>query len=141
MLIVVAAALTRADGAILLQQRPIHTQHGGLWEFPGGKLEDGETPVAALQRELAEELAITVLAADCLPAGFTHAPLPSPTPRGHSALLLLLYRVNRWGGTPAPLHADALAWALPPALHAYPMPPADIALADQLMRASGAFTD
>lgn len=70
-LLVVAAALIDPDGQVMLQQRPAGRQHGGLWEFPGGKVEPGEGPVAALVRELREELAIEIMPGDCVPLGFS----------------------------------------------------------------------
>ncbi len=135
MLIVAAAALFREDGCVLIQQRRHDRQHGGLWEFPGGKLEPGESAAAALRRELAEELGITVIEADCHPAGFTVTDLDAPTNLGHTQLLMLLYRLDRWHGRIAMLDAAALAWVQPDRLHDYPMPPADVPLIDQLARA------
>ena len=89
---VVAAALIRDDGAVLLQKRPEGRTMAGLWEFPGGKIEPGERPEAALSRELGEELAIAVAEADLAPACFASAPL------GERHLLLLLFAVRRWAG-------------------------------------------
>lgn len=118
-LIVVAAALTRGDGAVLVQRRPPGKAMAGLWEFPGGKLEQGEAPVAALVRELAEELGIAVAPAACLPLTFASGSA------GTRDLLLLLYRVAIWTGEPVALAATALRWAAPAALADLPMPPAD----------------
>ena len=91
---VVAAALVDEEGRVLLQQRPGGKALAGLWEFPGGKLEPGETPEAALVRELHEELAITVAPDALEPAGFATEPLPG------RHLLLLLYVIRSWSGTP-----------------------------------------
>ena len=123
---VVAAALVAADGRVLLQQRPAGKQHGGLWEFPGGKLEAGESPEAALVRELGEELGIVVDARDLAPVTFASAAA------GSRHLLLLLYRITRWSGEPRPLDATALAWVHPSAMATRPMPPADYPLAAAL---------
>ncbi len=122
LLIVAAAALIDGDGRVLVQRRRDGV-HAGLWEFPGGKLEPGETPAAALVRELAEELAIEVEAGGLAPAGFASEPLP--TRGGARQLLLLLHVCRAWRGTPRPLAATALRWERPAALRALDMPPAD----------------
>ncbi len=119
---VVAAALVDADGRILLQQRPPGKSMAGLWEFPGGKIEAGETPEAALIRELHEEIGIDVQAACLAPATFASETL------GDRHLLMLLFACRKWRGTPQPLHASALRWARPVEMYALPMPPADIPL-------------
>lgn len=118
-LVVVAAALVDHDGRILIQQRPEGTAMAGLWEFPGGKLEPGETPERALIRELAEELAIDVDQACLAPACFASDRI------GDRHLLLLLYVCRKWRGTPVAQHASALRWVRPVELHAVAMPPAD----------------
>lgn len=117
-MLVVAAALIDSEGRCLMQRRPAHKQHGGLWEFPGGKVEPGEMPVEALVRELAEELGI-VVAPDAL------SPLSFAT---DGAVLMLLYRCTGWRGMPQPLAAEALCWDTPGALAALPMPPVDMPL-------------
>lgn len=127
-LLVVAAALMRSDGRILVQQRPIQKHHGGLWEFPGGKVEPGETPEQALSRELAEELGIAVTAADATPITFATAPID------HGSLVLLLYRVTAWDGEPRALESPALQWLTEPELSSVPMPPVDLALLGTLIR-------
>lgn len=116
---VVAVALVDSDGRVLLQQRPPGKQMAGLWEFPGGKMEAGETPEAALIRELSEELGISVSQSCLAPATFASAPL------GDRHLLLLLFVCRKWEGTPQPLEASALRWVRPIAMHALEMPPAD----------------
>lgn len=116
---VVAVALVDADGRILLQQRPPCKSLAGLWEFPGGKIEPGETPEAALIRELAEELGISVSTACLAPATFASAPL------GDRHLLLLLFVCRKWEGTPRAIEASALTWVRPVQMHTLPMPPAD----------------
>jgi 8-oxo-dGTP diphosphatase len=118
-LVVVAAALIDRDGRLLVQQRPEGRPMAGLWEFPGGKLEPGETPEQALIRELAEELAIDVDHACLAPACFASDML------GERHLLLLLYVCRKWRGTPVAQHASALRWVRPAQLHGLAMPPAD----------------
>ncbi len=118
LLIVAAAALVDSDGRVLVQQRRDGI-HAGLWEFPGGKLEPGETPATALVRELSEELGIDVETACLAPAAFASEPL------GGRQLLLLLHVCRKWKGMPQPIAAAALRWARPIELHALDMPPAD----------------
>jgi 8-oxo-dGTP diphosphatase len=118
-LIVTAAALVDRDGRLLVQQRPAGKSMAGLWEFPGGKLEPGETPEAGLIRELQEELGIATDAACLAPATFASEAL------GDRHLLLLLFICRKWRGTPEPLEAAALKWVRPVELHALAMPPAD----------------
>lgn len=118
-LVVVAAALVDRDGRLLVQQRPEGLSMAGLWEFPGGKLEPGETPEQALIRELEEELAIDVDHACLAPACFASDMI------GDRHLLLLLYVCRKWRGTPVARHASALRWVRPVELHGLDMPPAD----------------
>jgi 8-oxo-dGTP diphosphatase len=122
LLLVTAVALIDVDGRVLLAQRPAHKQLGGLWEFPGGKVHEGETPEAALVRELKEELGI-VVPQRCL------APL---TFASHSYetfhLLMPLYACRNWEGEPEPLEGQKLAWVRKDRLRDYPMPPADLPL-------------
>ncbi|MFZ1108951.1 MAG: (deoxy)nucleoside triphosphate pyrophosphohydrolase [Rhodomicrobium sp.] len=122
LLLVVAVALIDADGRVLLARRPAHKQLGGLWEFPGGKLHEGETPEAALIRELKEELGIEV-APRCL------APLTFAS-HGYETfhLLMPLYACRNWEGEPEPLEGQKLAWVRKDKLRDYPMPPADLPL-------------
>lgn len=126
LLIVVAAALVDAGGRVLLAQRPAHKNLGGLWEFPGGKLEPGESPEAALIREVEEELAVRLDPEALEPFAFA-----SHAYEGFH-LIMPLYVVRRWAGEPQPLEAQALAWVSPAAMDAYPMPPADIPLVAKL---------
>lgn len=121
-MVVVAAALIDADGRVLVQQRPEGKAMAGLWEFPGGKLEPGETPEAALIRELREELGIETQAACLAPACFASEAL------GERHMILLLYVCRKWHGIPQAIEATALRWARPVELHAMPMPPADAPL-------------
>jgi 8-oxo-dGTP diphosphatase len=118
LLLVSAVALVDADGRVLVQQRA-HGALAGLWEFPGGKIEDGETPAIALIRELREELGIDVEAACLAPAAFASEPL------GDRHLLLLLHVCRKWKGIPQPLEAAALKWVRPIELHALDMPAPD----------------
>jgi 8-oxo-dGTP diphosphatase len=119
MLLVVAVALVDTDGRVLLAQRPPGKSLAGLWEFPGGKVDPGETPEAALIRELREELGVDTQES-CL-APFTFA--SHRYERFH--LLMPLYLCRRWQGTPQPREGQVLAWVAPARLRDYPMPPAD----------------
>ncbi len=119
LLLVAACALIDTDGRVLLTRRPEGKKLAGLWEFPGGKLDPGETPEAALIRELHEELGIEV-ANSCL-APFAFASHPYPT----FHLLMPLYLCRRWRGTPQSREGQALVWVRPEKLAEYPMPPAD----------------
>lgn len=120
LLLVVAAALVDSQGRVLVQQRPPGRPMAGLWEFPGGKVEPGELPEAALVRELAEELGIAFDASALVPLTFASEPL------GERRLLLLLYTLRAWDGVPEPHHATALRWVMPAELRALEMPPADL---------------
>ena len=119
LLLVAACALIDADGRVLLARRPEGKKMAGLWEFPGGKLHDGETPEAALIRELKEELGIDVSAACLAPFAFASHDYE----RFH--LLMPLYLCRRWKGTPRPKENQTLTWVRPQKLADYPMPPAD----------------
>jgi 8-oxo-dGTP diphosphatase len=127
---VVAAALVDPEGRILLQQRSPHRRFAGMWEFPGGKIEPGETPEAALIRELKEELGIETDSACLAPATFaSHA-------SDGEHILLLVYVCRKWRGSPAPLDASALRWVAPRDMFGLEMPPADkplIGLLDALV--------
>lgn len=117
-LLVVAAALIAPGGRVLVQRRPADKQHGGLWEFPGGKVEPDEAPEAGLARELAEELGIAVAPAELTPAGFSTGP----------GIVLLLYACRVWRGVPAATEGAALRWVEAGALGGLAMPPADVPL-------------
>jgi len=126
---VVAAALIGPDRRVLLQQRAPGRAMAGLWEFPGGKVEEGELPERALARELEEELGIFVETDSLVPACFASAPV------GGSHMILLLYICRAWRGEPRPLDASALKWLRPDKMEADEMPPADqplIAMLDAL---------
>ena len=120
--LVVAVALIDADGRVLLAQRPPGKHLAGLWEFPGGKVHPGETPEAALIRELVEELGIDV-EASCL-APFTFASFAYPD----FHLLMPLYVCRKWSGIPTAREGQRLTWVRPARLADYPMPPADVPL-------------
>ncbi len=124
--LVVACALIDPDGRVLLAQRPPDKNMGGLWEFPGGKVDSGETPEETLIRELHEELGITAREA-CL-APFTFASHAYPD----FHLLMPLYVCRRWEGTPQALEHQALKWVRPKDMGSYPMPPADLPLIPML---------
>ena len=122
LLLVSAVALIDADGRVLLAQRPEGRSMAGLWEFPGGKVEPGETPEAALIRELHEELGIGTWASCLAPLTFaSHA-------YEDFHLLMPLFACRRWEGAPAPREGQRLTWVRPERLRDYPMPPADIPL-------------
>ena len=119
LLLVVAAALIDVDGRVLLAQRPEGKAMAGLWEFPGGKIEPGETPEAALIRELDEELGINTVSSCLAPVAFAS--------HGYDDfhLLLMLYACRRWQGVVTPRENNDVIWVRPNRLRQYPMPPAD----------------
>jgi 8-oxo-dGTP diphosphatase len=127
LLLVVAAALIDSEGRVLIAQRPAHKALGGLWEFPGGKVEPGETPEQALVRELKEELDVIVEPDALDPFAFA----------SHSYqdfhLLMPLYATKTWRGEPTAHDAQALVWVKPAELRNYPMPPADVGLVERLI--------
>jgi 8-oxo-dGTP diphosphatase len=124
---VVACALVDSDGRVLVAQRPEGKQFAGLWEFPGGKIEAGETPEASLIRELKEELGIDTSSSCLAPLTFvSHA-------YAEFHLLMLLYVCRKWQGTAQPLEAAALKWVRPHDLRSLPMPPADEPLISPLI--------
>ncbi len=121
-LLVSAVALIDPDGRVLLAQRPEGKSLAGLWEFPGGKVEAGETPEAALIRELKEELDIDTWTSCLAPLTFASHSYPD------FHLLMPLFACRRWQGTVRPAEGQKLAWVKPNALRDYPMPPADLPL-------------
>ncbi len=126
LVLVSAVALVDADDRILLARRPAGKPMAGLWEFPGGKLHEGETPEAALIRELREELAIDTVESCLAPIAFA----------SHSYddfhLLMPLFVCRVWTGTPQPLEGQELAWVRPNDMRGYAMPPADTPLVAML---------
>ena len=118
-LMVPALALVDADGRVLLAQRPPGKAMAGLWEFPGGKIEPGETPEAALIREIDEELGINTKQSCLAPVSFASHDYEA------FHLVLLLYICRRWQGRPEPREGGELAWVRPSQLRNYDMPPAN----------------
>ena len=125
---VVAAAILGTEGRVLMQQRPAGKHHAGLWEFPGGKVEPGESPRQALIRELAEELEITVEAAELEPAGFAD----EGQDRQGRPLVILLYRLRRLEGQPRSAEGAQIAWHTSQNLCQLSLPPLDRFLATRL---------
>jgi 8-oxo-dGTP diphosphatase len=119
---IVSAALIDERGRVLLQQRPKGKAMAGLWEFPGGKIQSGETPEAALCRELQEELGIAVAESDLEAFGFASHRYDT------FHILLLLWVCRRWQGVPASRETQVLDWVLPATMNDYPMPAADAPL-------------
>ncbi len=121
-LLVSAVALIDADGRVLLARRPEGKSLAGLWEFPGGKVEPGETPETCLIRELHEELGIGTWRSCLAPLTFASHTYDD------FHLLMPLFACRRWEGIPSPREGQRLAWVAPDRLRDYPMPPADLPL-------------
>ena len=125
---VVAGALMGPNATSLMHRRPLEKHHGGLWEFPGGKVEPAEMPVAALVRELEEELGIVVEPGACIPAGFAE----DRRPQGQSGTVVLLYTIAQWQGEPRAIEGEAIGWFTPDEIARLETPPLDRELADRL---------
>lgn len=127
-MIVVAAALVRPDGFVLMQRRPIGGAHGGLWEFPGGKVEPGELLKSALVREISEELGILVD-----PVDLVHVARAGPLDDVAVPVVISLYACRLWVGEPLCLEGEEIAWFAPRDIPGLAMPPLDYPLADALI--------
>ncbi len=132
LLLVVAVALIDADGRVLIGQRPAGKHLGGLWEFPGGKVDAGERPEEALIRELREELGIEVREPCLAPLTFASHAYPD------FHLLMPLYACRRWDGFVTAREGQPLKWVRARDLRAYPMPPPDAPLIPLLIDCLGA---
>jgi len=132
LVLVIACALIDSENNVLLTQRPSGKAMAGLWEFPGGKCETGETPEDCLIRELREELAIAVASRDLTPLCFaSHRYGPA---EGDFHLLMPLYVCRNWQGVCRALEGQNLAWVRPAHLRDYPMPAADAPLIGPLQK-------
>jgi 8-oxo-dGTP diphosphatase len=120
--LVSAVALIDRDGRVLLARRPEGKPMAGLWEFPGGKVEPGESPEAALIRELREELGIETWQSCLAPLSFASHAYPD------FHLLMPLFACRKWDGQPRAREGQALRWARPDEMRDLPMPPADLPL-------------
>ena len=129
---VVAVALIGPGSRILMQRRKAGREFGGLWEFPGGKVEAGESPESALVREIDEELGIVLDPLDLVPLSFASDPALPPAPR--QPHVILLYTCRHWSGDPRCLDAESIAWVAPDALMGLSMPPLDHPLAEALLK-------
>jgi 8-oxo-dGTP diphosphatase len=128
LILVAAAVLIDVDNRILIQKRPEGKPHAGFWEFPGGKIETGETPEAALVRELKEELNITTLEKAFFPMSFISHGFDD----GHA--LIPLFGCRNWAGVPEPSENQELAWVKPIRLGDYNLLPSNMAVIDPLSR-------
>lgn len=126
---VVAAALRAESGLWLMHQRPIEKHHGGLWEFPGGKVDTGETSEIALIRELHEELAIEVNTSDLEFCGLAQ----TSADEAQSAIVIELYTCQRWENVPDPQEGGSIGWFRFEEIRALPKPPLDTELLKKLI--------
>lgn len=129
---VVALALGQTDGRWLMHRRPPEKHHGGLWEFPGGKVEPDELPDCALEREIREELGIAVRPDRLRPVSFAQS-----APRKNApGIVILLYQTDHWTGEPCALEGGEVAWLTPEEIASLPKPPLDVALCQALFGGS-----
>ena len=126
--LVVAGALTDGRGKWLMHQRPLHKHHGGLWEFPGGKVEVSEKPTESLVRELKEELGIKAVGTDLMPLTFAQSEADSD----QKSIVILLYRIASWQGEPQALEGEGIGWFTPDEVMELDKPPLDVELAARL---------
>jgi 8-oxo-dGTP diphosphatase len=134
-LLVVAVAILDRCGRVLMQRRRLGAVHGGLWEFPGGKLEAGESPESAALREIEEELGIVLDHAALEPLAFASGPATPPDLR--PGLVILLYSCRTWRGVAQCRDAEEIRWFAPGGLATLDMPPLDYPLARALAAAEG----
>jgi 8-oxo-dGTP diphosphatase len=127
---VAAVALLDQSGQVLLQRRRLGAVHGGLWEFPGGKVEPGESPETAALRELEEELGVMLDPQALLPLSFASGPVADSHSR--QALVILLYSCRSWHGVPHCREGEEIRWFAPDAVSELEMPPLDYPLARAL---------
>ena len=125
---VVAAAIGDGEGRWLMQKRPPGKRHGGLWEFPGGKVESGETLLDALFREVNEELTITLVGCDDRAAGTAQV----EAGEGEPAIVITLYKVREWHGSPRPEPGAEIGWFSAEGMAGLALPPLDRLLVAQL---------
>ena len=131
LIIVVAVALLRGDGHVLMQRRRFGSVHGGLWEFPGGKVEAGESPESAAVREISEELGLVLDVSALEPVGFASGPGEGSGGRG--CVVILRYTCRQWSGEPDCLEGEEIAWCTPGSVPSLAMPPLDYPLARMLI--------
>lgn len=125
---VVAGALVNPNAQWLMHRRPLNKAHGGLWEFPGGKVEDAEIPLESLVRELHEEVGIILEARDCTPVCFAE----EERKPGNRSIVILLYKITDWVGLPQALEGGEVGWFNPQEAMQLEKPPLDEQLAAQL---------
>lgn len=130
-----AVALVNERRRVLVQQRPATGAHAGLWEFPGGKLEPGESSEQAAVRELAEELSIRIAPSDLKPVCFASSGVEASI--ASRPVTILLFACRTWQGSPEPHAATRLAWCDPAELAGWAMPPLDYPLAAALSKLLG----
>ena len=131
--LVSAVALFDADGRVLLTQRPEGKHMAGMWEFPGGKVEPGELPEAALSREIREELGVEICERCAAPLTFVSHQYEN------FHLLMMLYVCRKWEGIPQSLEGQAITWKFPREMTSLPMPPADLPLVAALIDSAHAW--